>query len=208
MSFNNSGVLGGPQLGYDWRFNRNWLAGLETDFDWSGMKGSSFSGGLDNGMPVFPFSNTVTEKVDWFGTVRARLGYLPMDNLLTYFTGGFAYGRIDRTGNYVWGGPLAIINNGQFAFLCSGGGATCFSGSSSSTAAGWTLGAGFEYAVWKNWTVKTEYLFVNLGGKSLTQTALNGGGITPSSFNANYSAAAFNVARVGINYQFSGPGNP
>ena len=44
-SFNTSGVLGGLQLGYNWQLSDNWLVGLETDFDWSGMKGSGSSSG-------------------------------------------------------------------------------------------------------------------------------------------------------------------
>jgi outer membrane immunogenic protein len=40
-SFTSSGALGGLQLGYNWQFNRNWLFGLETDLDWSGIKGSA-----------------------------------------------------------------------------------------------------------------------------------------------------------------------
>jgi outer membrane immunogenic protein len=36
-SFDVSGVIGGAQLGCNYQFNRNWLVGVETDFDWSGM---------------------------------------------------------------------------------------------------------------------------------------------------------------------------
>jgi outer membrane immunogenic protein len=206
-SLPDSGVLGGLQLGYNLQLNRNWLVGLETDFDWSGMTGSVTSSGPFLNGAGLTYSDTVTEKVDWFGTVRGRLGYLPMDNFLTYFTGGFAYGRIDRTGNYVL--PPGAGAMGGFGSTCPAGGAPCHFGSLSSTDAGWTLGAGFEYAVLKNWTLKAEYLYVNLGGKSLTEPALIPFGANAlSSFNANYSNAAFNVARVGVNYRFGGPSHP
>jgi outer membrane immunogenic protein len=202
-SFKDSSVLGGLQLGYNWQFNRNWLVGLETDFDWSGLKGSGSSSGIVG--TVYPFSNTVNEKVDWFGTVRARLGYLPIDNLLTYITGGLAYGRIDHTGNYFINGPApAVAFLGGFGFTClAAGPAPCFSGSSSSTATGWTMGAGFEYALLKNVTLKAEYLYVNLGNHSITQSALLPFGTNAlSSFNANYGNTAFNVVRAGFNYRF------
>jgi outer membrane immunogenic protein len=199
-SLKDSGVLGGLQLGYNWRFNRNWLVGLETDFDWSGVKGSVSSGGVAGG--VSPFTNTVSERVDWFGTARARLGYLPTNNLLTYITGGFAYGRIHTTGNYA-GGGIITGNLAGFGFFCPGGGVTCFSGSSGSTDIGWTVGAGFEYALWQNVTFKAEYLYVSLNGKSITETALNpNGNALPSSFNANFNNMAFSVARAGFNYRF------
>ena len=47
-----------------------------------------------------PFANTVEEKVKWLGTARARLGYLPTPNLLTFVNGGFAYGEVERSGAY------------------------------------------------------------------------------------------------------------
>jgi outer membrane immunogenic protein len=200
--FRDSGALGGLQLGYNWQFNRNWLVGLEADFDWSAMKGSGSgsSSFIFGGGPVS--SNTVNERVDWFGTARARLGYLPMDNLLTYITGGFAYGRIDGTGNNTFR-PIVVENIGGFGFTCSGGTATCLSGSSSSTATGWTVGAGFEYAVWHNWTLKAEYLYVNLGNHTTTLRALVPFGADAlTSFNANYSDTVFNVVRGGLNYRF------
>jgi outer membrane immunogenic protein len=73
-------------------------------------------------------------------------------------------------------------------------------------ATGWTAGAGFEYAIWKNVTFKAEYLYVSLGSDSVTETALAVDPFSPadarSSFNANFSRTNFNVARVGLNYHF------
>jgi hypothetical protein len=75
-SFNPSGVLGGLQLGYNWRLNRNWLTGLETDFNWANVRGSNttVTGGLFSNAELFG------ERIDWFGTLRGRLGYLPSWN--------------------------------------------------------------------------------------------------------------------------------
>jgi outer membrane immunogenic protein len=206
-SFRSSGALGGLQLGYNWQFNGNWLVGVETDFDWSGMKGSSSNTSVIFPPPLLaaPFTGTVDEQIKWFGTVRARLGYLPMNNLLTYITGGFAYGRVEQSGSYVNNGvgTLGISEKGS-SILCPGGGVTCFAGSSSRVATGWTLGGGFEYALWQNVTFKAEYLYVSLSSKSIieTATAVAVAGLTPASFNANYSNTNVNVARVGFNYRF------
>lgn len=202
QSFTSSGALGGVQLGYNWQFNRNWLVGLETDFDWSGMRGSGSSSGIVGG--IDPFTAKVDEQIKWFGTVRARLGYLPTDNLLTYVTGGFAYGRVEHSGSFFnSGAAYTLVPGGAFSVVCAAN-ATCFSGSSSSVNVGWTAGAGFEYAIWRNITIKAEYLYVSLGIKSLTETALatNTPGDTPGSFNANYNRTSFNVARVGVNIRF------
>jgi len=200
-SFKDSGAVGGLQFGYNWQFNRNWLVGLETDFDWSGLKGSGSGTSTVLFTPI-SVAETVHEQIEWFGTVRARLGYLPMNNFLTYITGGVAYGRVDHTGSYVNNGGGSFIAGGPgFSVLCSPG--TCFTGSSSSVATGWTAGAGFEYAVSTNVTLKAEYLYVGLPSKSITETAtaINLAGSLPSSFNANYSKTNFNVARIGFNYR-------
>src|SRR5262249_52680081 len=164
-SFDVSGVIGGIQLGYNYQFNRNWLVGFETDFDWSGMKGSS-----STALPDPTLTTAVDEHIKWFGTVRGRFGYLPVDNLLAYVTGGFAYGRVDHTANMANVGTGGFgVDNGTTGFFCDGG-FTCFAGSSGHTATGWTLGGGLEYAFWQKWSVKAEYLYVSLNGSSVTET--------------------------------------
>jgi outer membrane immunogenic protein len=208
LSFNTSGAVGGLQLGYNWQFSKIWLFGIEADFDWSGMKG----GGSSHAVPpvVIPITENLDESLKWFGTVRARLGYLPSDRLLAYATGGFAYGRVVRTGSYA-NNAASYANNaaaigtttGGFSFLCAAA-STCFTGSSSGVAIGWTLGGGLEYALTKELTLKGEYLYVSLDGQALTRTALEvlAAGAAPASFNANFDRTKFNVARIGLNYRF------
>jgi outer membrane immunogenic protein len=199
MSFTSSGVVGGVQLGYNWQFNRNWLVGLETDFDGSGIKGSSSASGhlnLQGGGSTYTM--TADERVKWFGTVRARLGYLPTDTLLLYATGGFAYGNVEHTGAYNNLGPIGVTVSGPapFALNCLAA-TTCYAGSSSKTAGGWTVGGGLEYAFAPKWTLKGEYLYVSLDGQSVIESALPN-----SSFTANFGRTNFNVARAGVNYRF------
>jgi outer membrane immunogenic protein len=201
-SFDVSGVIGGLQLGYNYQFARNWLVGFETDFDWSGMKGSATTIFDSNTL-----STTVDEHIKWFGTVRARFGYLPMDNLLAFVTGGFAYGRVEHSASFTNLSTAFSVNNGAplgatIGFDCLDF-STCFAGSSSNIATGWTLGGGLEYALWQQWTLKAEYLYVSLESKSVTETALfSGCSCAPASLNADFSRTNFNVARVGFNYRF------
>ena len=83
-SFRTSGFIGGGQLGYNWQFNRTWLAGLEADIDYSNIRGSeSFAASL-GGQPL---SIDADRRLQWFGTLRARLGVLPTDRLLIFATG-------------------------------------------------------------------------------------------------------------------------
>jgi len=206
ISFTSSGVVGGVQLGYNWQFNRNWLAGIEADFSGSGIDGSGTSSGVINGglAGLFPFTQTASEKIRWFGTVRARLGYLPVDNLLIYATGGFAYGRVEHSATYINNGPVPLNVTGfGFSYTC-GAFAPCFNGLSNDVSGGWTVGGGIEYAIWQRWTLRAEYLYVSLDSRSVTQTgvALAVPGNAVSSVNANFDRTTFNVARIGVNYRF------
>jgi outer membrane immunogenic protein len=200
-SFTSSGVVGGIQAGYNWQFSSRWLVGFETDFDWSGIKGSGSTSGVYAPYFSAPFNAPVEERIEWFGTVRARLGYLPMDDLLLYATGGFAYGRLKQSGSWITSNGFAA-SGGGFDILCTTN-VTCFAGSSSHIATGWVAGGGLEYSLWQKWSLKAEYLYVSLDSKSVTESSVAfSPGDLPASFKANFSRANFNVARVGLNYRF------
>ena len=151
-SFTTSGVIGGIQAGYNWQFDSRWLVGFETDFDWLGMKGSGSTSGVYAPYFLAPFSAPVEEQINWFGTVRARLGYLPMDNLLIFATGGFAYGRVEQSGSWTTSNGFAVMS-GVFSIWCTSN-VTCFAGSSSDIATGWTVGGGLEYACGRDGRLK------------------------------------------------------
>jgi outer membrane immunogenic protein len=207
-SFNVNGALGGLEAGYNWQFNRNWLLGVETDFDWSRIQGTGTSNFLIGQFPGVASNFQASENVEWFGTVRGRLGFLPANNVLIYGTGGFAYGRVNEnvalnTGAGVGGfvfqrGPPS----GFIGFSCIAG-PNCFLGNSSNTDVGWTIGGGLEYLLWRNLSVKAEYLYVNLGsGRAVNVVAQAGGAIGASSFTAAYSTVDFQVIRGGLNWKF------
>jgi outer membrane immunogenic protein len=206
-SFNSSSVIGGLQLGYDWQFNRNWLAGLETDFDLSNLNGAAAS---NNPASFANPTGLVGESVRWFGTARARFGYLPTQNLLTYVTAGFAYADVNHNGSYAFSptsGLGATITANGFSVACgtpAGLSPVCFAGAHTAIATGWTWGGGVEYAFWQNWSVKAEYLYASLNGQSLKEIALVvfTPGNAPASVSANFSHMGLNIARVGVNYHF------
>ena len=191
--FNMNGLIAGGQLGYNWQ-NNNWVFGVEGDYQWSGQKGSttftcptgvcSPPFGL---LAVFPgpaMSGTLSEKLQWFATLRGRAGFLIKPTVLVYGTGGVAYGSIksDLT--------LSIP-------------ATANTFSSSTNKVGWTAGAGIESKLNSNWSVKLEYLYVDLGTVSTsfatTIPALGGGFAGLSS----HSKITDNIVRAGVNYQFT-----
>jgi outer membrane immunogenic protein len=92
LDTNPKGVIGGAQIGYNWQVG-SLVTGLEADIQGSGIKGStsrtvSIGGG--------PATLTASEKLNWFGTVRGRLGFSATPDLLLYGTGGLAYGSTPR----------------------------------------------------------------------------------------------------------------
>ncbi|MBN9551837.1 MAG: porin family protein [Alphaproteobacteria bacterium] len=131
-----SGFLGGVQVGYNWESGKA-VYGLETDIQGSAIKGAfSISGA--------PAPNTyIDTNVDWFGTLRVRAGYTPVDRVMVYGTGGLAYGRVQTDFDY-----------GLFR--------------SSRTRLGWTIGAGAEYALNAHWTLKSEYLYTDFGRSTVS----------------------------------------
>lgn len=81
-NFRTSGGLVGGTLGYNWQVQQA-VFGVETDLDWSNLRGSTSTGCTPN----------CETKNTYFGTARGRIGYA-FDRVLAYGTGGLAYGDI------------------------------------------------------------------------------------------------------------------
>jgi outer membrane immunogenic protein len=213
VSFPLDGFIGGGQFGYNWRSN-NWVFGFEADFQGTGQKGSANAvcpGGTTTSVnsctighigdtvndPALPVNVTLSEKLEWLGTVRGRVGMAVTPTLLPYITGGLAYGQI-KVDETVSGTNVIGTNGANGATFTPGGGTL----SNSTTRAGWTIGAGLEGVLWGNWTGKIEYLYVDLGHVSgsfaTTLTAPSGGSLI-AGYNTHVTD---NIVRVGINYAF------
>jgi outer membrane immunogenic protein len=217
--FNMDGVIGGAQIGYNWQRDR-WVFGLEADIQATGQAGNGSAvcaGGtaavLNSlcalghvgdtrpfDVPAFPVTSTLAESLDWFGTVRGRIGPTITPTILAYVTGGLAYGQVGAS-NTVGGnnitGPQGV--NGSTITPFVGG------FSNSTLKVGWTVGAGVEGVISGNWTAKLEYIYVDLGNVSGSFAT---GLIAPSGLFATGSYSSHitdNIVRVGINYRFSGP---
>jgi outer membrane immunogenic protein len=207
-SFNLAGGLGGVQAGYNWQVGHAWVVGLEADLDTSNIRGTGTSPNFSLG--GFSSNFQASQKVEWFGTIRGRVGFLPTNNLLLYGTGGLATGRVDQ--NVALNTATDGGNNQQglgYAYWCASGPnyPTCFTGHEARTALGWTLGGGAEYDLGRGLSLKAEYLYVNLGSNptvNVSAVSINAYfGFPPSSFTANYnSTLAFQVARAGVNWKF------
>lgn len=192
---NPQGFIGGGQIGYNWQIN-SYVLSVETDFQGSTIKGSQTVSNvrLFFGAP-FTVAGTGSQEIDWFGTLRGRLGWLVTDALLVYATGGLAYGHVQTEASF-------SVNAPPIGFGKTVGSSTL---SQSDTRAGWTVGGGLEWMFAPRWSVKAEYLYYDLGTVSFNQllTAVDtaGPGISVSAIrsDAHYRG---NIARAGVNYHF------
>lgn len=134
------GGLAGGTVGFNYEFAPGIVAGVEGDFDWADINGST---SCPN--PAFACQSRLRD----FGTARGRIGWA-LDRFLIYGTGGGAFGEVNTRTDNLFGTPVppsgSPING------------------SSSFRAGWAAGVGVEYAFWNNLTAKVEYLHYDLGG--------------------------------------------
>ena len=137
-----NGVLGGLQAGYNWQ-NNNWFWGIEGDIQ---ITGEDDSTGWTSGVIGAAAGNTLRNEWEfpWFGTLRARTGYVTPHYLL-YVTGGLAFGKAE----FSWRNLTTGVSM-----------------SDDTTKAGWTVGLGAERALDENWSAKLEYLYVDLGDET------------------------------------------
>jgi outer membrane immunogenic protein len=124
------GFIGGGQIGYNYQIGQ-WVVGLEADFQGADLKATAVAGAF-----------TASNEMNWFGTVRGRVGYA-FDRFLPYVTGGFAYGNVKNKVT----GPFGAFSDDNTQY-------------------GWTIGGGLEYAFTNNLTAKLEYLYVDLDKES------------------------------------------
>jgi outer membrane immunogenic protein len=188
---NANGVIGGGQFGYNWQMS-NWVAGIEADIQGSAERGSSslLCSGCGDGPS--DITSALTQKLNWFGTVRGRAGVLVTPTVLLYGTGGLAYGEVDTGGSIT--GPTVL------------GPATVVLPNLNSTQVGWTAGAGIEGRIGGNWTAKLEYLYMDLGTVSAGPIPTNIIGTARNPLAASYSTHfTDNILRVGVNYIFNAP---
>jgi outer membrane immunogenic protein len=180
-----NGFLGGGQIGYNWQAG-SWVYGLEADFDGSTAKASTtvvYPGGA-----FVPNTSSYSRELDWLATVRARLGFTVAPSFLVYGTGGLAVGQT-KVGS---------------SESCPGANPPCESEpamnlTSSNTSAGWTAGGGAEWLFAPQWSVKAEYLYVDLGTHSNTLNYTYGANTSTMTSTVHDTS---NIVRGGINYHF------
>jgi outer membrane immunogenic protein len=205
----NGGIVGGT-MGVSGQFGA-WVLGVEGDFDWQGLKGTSgspFCTGLSTGPAIFqvttanptppslpqiaaPTGLNCKTASTWLGTLRARVGYA-WDRVLVYGTAGGAGANVQTGLN-----GLPPQTNAEF---------------------GWTVGAGVEVALAEHWTLKFEYLFVDLANAVCNHGYSCGYDVAPTrTINTDTNAIVAttpgvnsntavklneNIVRIGLNFKW------
>ncbi len=169
--FTPSGGFGGAQIGYNWQRDR-FVYGLEAD-----IQGADIDGDATATLDPTHWAHGSTN-LDWFGTIRGRLGVTIVDRGLLYATGGFAFGGIHDK-----------LTKADPAIA---------SVSDSKTATGYVLGGGFEYAFSPKWSAKVEYQFIDLGKDTLAVDVA----VNPVYWGVLNADHQYNTVRVGVNYHF------
>jgi outer membrane immunogenic protein len=182
------GGLVGGQIGYNWQSGIV-VYGLETDIQWADIKDTATATRFA-GSEALPGDYTASDKLDWFGTVRGRLGITPWgDNALLYATGGLIYGEE------------------KFSTFTSFPTGVSYGASASDTRTGGTVGVGLEYRFSPALSGKIEGLWYDMGSETLiapelsgVHTGFTGGGTF------HFEGA---IVRAGLNYHFNwGVGPP
>lgn len=176
LSNNRSGGTAGGQIGYNWQLSPCVVFGVEVDANWVGISDTrTFSPTASPGTAL-----TLNDRMRWFGTARTRGGVV-VDNLLIYLTGGFAYANIRHDATVT--DPNAAI--------------TSESVNASKSRWGGVLGVGTEWAINRNWSLKSEALYIQFADKETTFFSVAG----------NQAVRIENqdwmwVGRVGLNYRW------
>ena len=155
-------VNGGFALGFQQQFD-SFIIGFEGDWTYSSLEFSKNNPDVmlsNNDGTSFDISGSAINaggsnfqtkaKLDWIGTIRPRIGYLVIPELAIYGTGGFAYGQINTS-----------ISEDKLFTAAS-------NGKASDIAVGWSIGAGAEYKLTSDLSIRGEYLFVNLTANGIS----------------------------------------
>jgi outer membrane immunogenic protein len=173
----NAAFVGGGQVGFNYQFDGGVVAGVEGDFDWAANNNNSVTG------VVVPGGDSVTASANdrWMATVAGRLGYA-YDRWLFYVKGG---------GGWVGANSFTVTDVTNAASFTAG---------NSNTVSGWLIGGGFEWAFANNWSVRAEYDYFGLSGRSFTVPATAPIAIAGDTFTTGKNN--IQMATVGINYLF------
>ena len=137
-------------------------------------------------------SEALSREMQWFGTVRARAGWLASRDFLIFATGGLAYANVERSGSRSRTTTTTVAPNAAPPIRSQVSNTVRASGSGSDWKTGWTVGGGMEWLMGNKTTLKTEYLYYDLDDSSVTLVSA-GNSATYKSENTGH------IVRMGLN---------
>jgi outer membrane immunogenic protein len=171
----SAGLLGGIEVGADHQFG-NWVLGIGADLSLIDSDVSSTSTDPGTGIAL-----TAHSEIDWLATFTARAGYA-LDRSLLYVKGGVAGAEFKD--DYELSLAAVAIDSGV----------------QTNTRLGWTIGAGYEYAILDNWSARIEYDYLDFARKDETFFFAGGAG-TSASFTQSIDRK-IQLVKLGIDYKF------
>jgi opacity protein-like surface antigen len=169
--------------------------GVEGEWMWTGLRGGrSFTA------PDHTFGGTVVNNlnssIDWLAIASAKAGFVVGDRLLVYGKGGLAIAseRHSAAGTETFPAP----NPDVFTSATSG----------RAVHSGVAVGAGAEYALGGNWSIKGEYNYIRMiaqqhtdtGFVTITSVPPDQGNIAPGFDKVGQD---LHLLKLGVNYHFN-----
>jgi outer membrane immunogenic protein len=193
-----SSVTAGGTVGCNWQpVGSPYVLGIEGEASYLKLDGSGFD-------PLrSPTRNAITPDVlgtgkvgDWYGMITGRFGYA-WDRTLLYIKGGVAFVQVG-----------ASVADACQTVAIGCGNWIVATRDTTDTITTWTLGGGVEWAIYNNWSIKGEYMFIGLGDShSLTTCGFAAGpggvAVAGGQFCFNHEFAGIHTAKLGLNYRFN-----
>ena len=181
---NANGPIFGGQLGYNYQVG-TWVFGVEGDVDGANIRPTRWCSITVPGIGEFIGSGFLNVKQEWLASIRGRLGYTWGPGMI-YVTGGGAWTGVQANGGAT---SASARETGTF--------------SNTTTLIGWVAGAGYEWMIAPNWTLRGEYLYYGFTGNNNSNNAnalvfpIAGVTVTGTTGKLNTQ-----VVRVGLDYKF------
>ncbi len=225
LNMSSTGFIGGAQAGYNFQ-RGHFVFGPEADIGYLNVSASGshayVPGSCTGTYNAYPYTVPYTGQIcnvdgkyssssDLYGDITARLGY-SMDRTLCYVKGGAALLYADFKAQYA-GQSCKTLGT------CGTGGPSMFNFDHSGTLAGWTIGAGAEYALNPSWSLKAEYQHFDFGSMSYSYSgcvslggACPAGNTPPAHYTSTISNGKTDVSvtadavTLGVNYHLNNDG--
>jgi len=189
-----TGAFAGGQVGYNYQSGM-WVYGVEAELALPDADGTSTCSSLSG-----TFINSSCKiDIDTFGALTGRIGITlgPDNRALLYGKAGAAWitGDLHTATNDATtgaaGNTFTVVKTGISDW-------------------GWTLGAGAEYALPGNWSVKAEYDYAGFGRRSVHLPAsanidIAGAIIDTTPARTGHLSSDLHQFKLGLNYRFGAP---